>query len=68
MNEWFQSRIGICKDKNSNAIGEKDGIMGRWAEHFSELLNIENDENDEVKIETQYTEIYTIYTMGRTFW
>lgn len=35
----FQPRTVFCKDKQGNLIGGKDGILDRWTEYFSELLN-----------------------------
>lgn len=35
----FQTKISSCRDKAGNIVGEKESIMERWAEYFSELLN-----------------------------
>lgn len=35
----FKPRITMCRDKSGNIINDKAGILGRWAEHFEDLLN-----------------------------
>ena len=35
----FQPKITFCKNKNGNLITDKEGILNRWADYFSELLN-----------------------------
>jgi hypothetical protein len=32
-----------CKDKNGKLVGEEKEILGRWAEHFRELMNKNED-------------------------
>ena len=42
----FQPRMIDCKGKDGRMIGEEGKILERWIEHFTELLN-EEDENKE---------------------
>lgn len=44
-----QTKTIICKDKEGNLIGEMDKILNRWTEYFTELLNV--NENEETEIE-----------------
>ena len=37
----FQPRIIPCQDKNRMLLSEENDTLGRWAEHFDELLNME---------------------------
>lgn len=39
MRNEFKPRITMCRDKAGNIINEKARILGRWVEHFDELLN-----------------------------
>lgn len=35
----FQARSNMCEDKNGNLLTDTSAILGRWAEHFAEVLN-----------------------------
>jgi hypothetical protein len=56
----FQPRLNFCKDKEGNLITNKDKIMDRWVEHFSELLNkgtlVEEEAEENESIEIRNTE------------
>jgi len=43
----FQPRAEFIKDKDGNLIGDREGIVNRWAEYFSELLNESSQEGVE---------------------
>jgi hypothetical protein len=34
LNEGFQPRLGSCKDRNGNVIGDKSEIINKWVEYF----------------------------------
>jgi hypothetical protein len=40
MKKGYQPRTIFCKDKGGDLIGDREGIVKRWAEYFEELLNI----------------------------
>ena len=46
INNGFQSRLVICKDKNGNVIGNNENILNRWVEHFEEMLNGKDEEQN----------------------
>lgn len=40
----YQPRMDYCRDLEGNLIGDKEGILERWMEHFSSLLNDDSAE------------------------
>lgn len=58
MTNKFQPRTNECKDKNGRLVGTEEEVLGRWAEYFKELLNVnEIDEEDgemlDVRVDTK---------------
>uniref|UniRef100_A0A8D8LL21 Craniofacial development protein 2 n=3 Tax=Cacopsylla melanoneura TaxID=428564 RepID=A0A8D8LL21_9HEMI len=39
----FQPKADMCKDKDGALITEEDKVLERWKEHFSDLLNTEEN-------------------------
>ena len=35
----FHARVSVCKRKDGSLVCDKEGVLERWKEHFSELLN-----------------------------
>ena len=46
LRKGFKPRLKICKSKNRDIITEKDDILNRWKDHFHELLNSMEYENE----------------------
>lgn len=51
MNRSYQPKLENCKDKQGKIIGETAQVVDRWAEHFSTLLNANNDHHSDVTLE-----------------
>jgi hypothetical protein len=47
MKRGFQPRMNGCKGKDGRMIGEEGKILERWIEHFTELLNEEEEDKEE---------------------
>jgi hypothetical protein len=47
MTNEYQPRTNSCKDKNGKVIKGDEEVLGRWAEHFENLLNVEGGEEIE---------------------
>jgi hypothetical protein len=39
--QQFKPRTLMCKDKEGKIIANKESILGRWRDHFDQLLNQE---------------------------
>ena len=49
MKRGYQPRMSGCKGKDGRMIGEEGKILERWIEHFTELLNEEEDKEEDNK-------------------
>ena len=49
LRKGFKPRLTLCKIKNGDIITEKDDILNRWKNHFRELLNSRDYENEPSK-------------------
>jgi hypothetical protein len=38
--EWYQPRINIVKDENSNLLADPQNIFNRWKNFFKQVLNV----------------------------
>jgi len=36
----YQPRTNIAKDDKGDLVADSHGIVGRWRDHFSQLLNV----------------------------
>lgn len=53
MKKGFQPRTVFCRDKEGNFIGGEEQVLDRWAEYFSELLNVTTGREDLDENETE---------------
>lgn len=47
--------LAYCRDKTGNLIGDTDGKLRRWREHFQELLNDSKQQLDQVALQEEGT-------------
>jgi hypothetical protein len=47
VDDEYQPRTNSRKDKNGKVIEGDEEVLGRWAEHFENLLNVERGEEIE---------------------
>jgi hypothetical protein len=50
----FQPRVSICRQKNGDLVCGEQGILDRWKEHFSELLNAGEERRQRAQSRTSY--------------
>jgi hypothetical protein len=50
-------RTRSIKDKNGNLLLEDEDVADRWKEYFSELLNVEDENGNEIDDEREFDEI-----------
>jgi hypothetical protein len=50
MTKDYQPRMNSCKDKNGKVIGGDEEVLGRWAEYFENLLNVEGGKEIETPV------------------
>ena len=50
LKQGFKPRVDFCKDQEGNLIGERNGILERWTEHFSNLLKSNTDIESHTRI------------------
>lgn len=48
MNKGYQPRLDVCRDRYGNMIGNNEGIIRRWTEHFEGILNKQEEEGQDI--------------------
>ena len=48
MNKGYQPRLDVCRDRYGNMIGNNEGIIRRWTEHFEGILNKQEEEGQNI--------------------
>jgi len=51
----FTSKTTVVKDKDGNVLMKAEDQLNRWAEHFKEILNRPNPEEEAIIADTDFT-------------